>query len=124
MRRAVGKPGHLAGDVARHSLGRITIAMPFIVGKKAQAPDGTTVTFTISGQTAIVLSIKVAGGRASSVDPPPKTPTVQLSMDFETFSCLGCGRWDPTETLLSGKVKVVGDTELGETIIKQMNFMP
>jgi hypothetical protein len=44
-------------------------------------------------------------------------------MDVETFTCLGCGRWDPAETLQAGKVQIAGDRALGETIIQQLNFM-
>jgi hypothetical protein len=44
-------------------------------------------------------------------------------MDVETFACLGNGRWDPDATLKAGKVQITGDTALGETIVRQMNFM-
>lgn len=46
-----------------------------------------------------------------------------LSMDVETFTCLGCGRWTPEATLQAGKVQLIGDTALGQTILAQMNIM-
>ena len=49
IRRALGRPGHLEGPVAQHSMDRMFMAMPFVVGKKAQAVAGTTVVFQITG---------------------------------------------------------------------------
>jgi uncharacterized protein (TIGR03083 family) len=123
MRRAVGRPGHLAGPVAEHSVGRIALALPFVVGKKAQAPNGATVVFAVTGSAGRTLPIGMEGGRAKVLDTPPATPTVCLTMDVETLNCLGCGRWDPNTTLAAGKVHIVGDRALGETIVRQMNFM-
>ena len=123
MRRAVGRPGHLEGAVAEHAVSRIAMAMPFVVGKKAQAANGTTVAFEITGPAGRPLAIGVEGGRAKPLDALPATPTVRLTMDVETFNCLGCGRWDPDKVLQSGKVRLDGDRALGETIVRQMNFM-
>ena len=124
MRRAVGRPGHLEGPVAEHAMGRAAMAMPFVVGKKATAPDGATVVFDVASPAGGVLPIAVEGGRAKRLDAAPSGPTITLTMDFETFMRLGCGRWDPDEALASGKVSLVGDRALGETIVRQMNFMP
>ena len=123
IRRAVGRAGHLEGPVAIHSLGRVARAMPFVVGKKAGAPDGTTVVFHITGNAGRVLSIVVEGSRARELEERPTNPAVQLTMDAETFACLGCGRWTPSETLESGKVTIQGSQALGGTILNQMNIM-
>jgi uncharacterized protein (TIGR03083 family) len=123
MRRAVRRPGHLEGPVAEHAVGRLAMAMPFVVGKKAQAADGTTVTFEITGPAGRTLPIGVEGGRARALDASPATPTVCLTMDVETFNCLGCGRWHPDQVLQAGKVQLAGNQALGETIVRQMNFM-
>jgi uncharacterized protein (TIGR03083 family) len=123
IRRAVGIAGHLEGPVAAHSVGRVARAMPFVVGKKAAAPDGTTVVFHITGDAGRVLPVAVEGNRARVLDEEPADPTVRLTMDAETFACLGCGRWSPGESLVSGKVALQGSKELGETIVNQMNIM-
>jgi uncharacterized protein (TIGR03083 family) len=123
IRRATGRPGHLAGPVVEHSVGRLLMAMPFVVGKKAQARNGATVVFAITGPAGRTLPIGVDGGRARVLDTAPATPTVRLTMDVETFNCLGCGRWAPDAVLASDKVHITGDRALGETIVRQMNFM-
>ena len=122
IRRALGRPGHLEGPVAQHSRDRMLMAMPFVVGKKAQAVAGATVVFRITGPAGRTVAVGVEGQRAKEIEPPPE-PSVVLAMDLETFTCLGCGRWDPAKVLEAGKVDVTGDQELGEKIISQMNFM-
>ena len=57
------------------------------------------------------------------IRPNSSNPTVTLTMDVETFACLGCGRWEPEYALRSGKVEVHGNDSLGRTIVAQMNIM-
>lgn len=123
MRRALNRPGHLDGAVAAHSVDRCCLAMPFVIGHKAQASDGTTVVFEVTGAAGRTLPIGVEGKRAKVLATSPASPTVKLTMDVETFTCLGCGRWEPAKTLQAGKVQIAGNRALGETIIQQMNFM-
>ncbi|MGQ4810081.1 hypothetical protein NKDENANG_03527 [Candidatus Entotheonellaceae bacterium PAL068K] len=123
MRRALKRPGHLDGSVAAHAVGRCALAMPMVVGHKARAGDGTTVVFEVTGAAGRRLAIGVQGKRANVLDTAPATPTVRLSMDVETFTRLSCGRWDPDEVLKIGKVQIEGDRSLGETIVRQLNFM-
>ena len=59
MRRALGRPGHLDGPVAQHSMDRMFLAMPYVVGKKAQAADGTTVVFQITGPAERKVAVGV-----------------------------------------------------------------
>ncbi len=123
IRRAVGQAGHRSGPVAEHSIGRVAMAMPFVVGRKAQAADGTTVVFEITGDAGRVLPIVTESSRARLMEQPPADPTVHLTMDTETFLCLGCGRWEPAQALASGRVSVQGDRAFGDNIVNQMNFM-
>ncbi len=123
IRRALDIPGELESAVAAHALGRVARAMPFVVARKAQAPDGTTVVFDITGPVGRVLPVGIDGGRGSQLDSEPPSPTVKLTTDVETFMCLGCGRWEPAEALGSGKITVSGDVALGESIVDQMNIM-
>lgn len=123
MRRAVRRAGHLDGPVAAHSVGRLAMAMPYVVGRKVQPPDGTTVTFQVIGPAGRTLDIGMEGSRANPLEAPPELPSVRLTMDVETFACLGCGRWGLGMALQSGKVQLDGDQGLGQTIVAQMNIM-
>ena len=103
MRRAVKRPGELEGPVAEHAVGRVAMAMPGSAGR--------------------TVALRTEGGRARILDEIPVTPTVRLSLDVETFTCLGCGRWNPAATLQPRKVQVTSDTVLGQVIVAQMNIM-
>jgi uncharacterized protein (TIGR03083 family) len=119
IRRAVGKPGGLEGPVAAHAFGRHRGAMGFVVGKKAGAPDGTTVVVDVAGQQPIAVAVE--GKRANILSDAPADPDVRLSMDLETFNRLCCGR-GPVDDVASG-VKIEGDADLGRRIVQNMNFM-
>jgi uncharacterized protein (TIGR03083 family) len=123
IRRAVRRPGDLAGPVAEHAVNRVAMAMPYVVGRKVKPPDGTTVVFAMPGAAGHTVALRMEGGRARSLDEIPVTPTVRLTMDAETFTCLGCGRWTPEAALQAGKVQLTGDPALGQMILAQMNIM-
>jgi len=120
IRRALNLPGHMDGSVPRHVFERTLMAMPYVVGRKVKPDDGATVVIEVTGSISGVVSIEVNGDRANRLDDVPPHPTVSLRMDFQTFTCLGCGRWDTAGVVTSGKVVIAGNQDLGENIIHQM----
>ncbi len=122
MRRAVGQPGHLEGPAVALSIGRVTRAMPMVVGRRAGAPDGSSVVFVLTGAEGGVVPV-VVDGRAAVATNAPDDPTVELHLDVETYAALGMGRLDPAEALSHGRVSVVGDHELGHAVVSSMSFM-
>jgi len=102
-RCAVKRPGELEGPVAEHAVGRVAMAMPGSAGRP--------------------VVLRTEGGRARILDEIPVTPTVRLSLDVETFTCLGCGRWNLAAALQPRTVQVTSDTVLGQVIVAQMNMM-
>lgn len=123
MRRAVGKPGGWDGDAARVSLDRVASVMPMIVGKKVKPADGTIVVFEVVGPAARDVVIGMDGGRAGMLDATPGDPTVRIRLSGEAFLRLSSGRGDAEVILGSGAVEISGDTALGFTIIRSMNFL-
>jgi len=123
MRRAVERPGNLDSVVAAVALDRIVGSMPFVVGKRAGAPDGATVVFELSGPGARTFAIGVDGGRAKPLDAPPSAPGVRVVTDTETFARLACGRIDPGEALADNRVRLEGDVALGRRVMEQINFL-
>ena len=124
IRRAVGTAGHFEGLVAEYSMNRMADVMPYVVGRRASAPDGTAASFQITGLSGLTMSIGVTDGRASRLGSEPDEPTVTLVMESEVFLRLCCGRIDPEEALNAGAVKIAGNLRLGEAIVQQMNYMP
>ena len=122
MRRAVGHPGHLAGPAVEYSIGRVTLAMPMVVGKRAAAPDGSSVVFVVEGDAGTVVPVVVTG-RAGVADVAPDDPTVTITLDVEAYAAIGFGRWDPEQALSGGRVVITGDQDLGRRVVMAMNFM-
>jgi uncharacterized protein (TIGR03083 family) len=123
IREAVGRAGHLDGPVAENALARCLMAMPFVVGKKAAAPEGSTVVFEVTGPTQSTLAIEVSAGRARPTGEIPDDPDVRLEIGFLAFTRLGCGRADPRAALAANEVAIAGDTALGEAIVQNLAFM-
>lgn len=116
IRRAVGRPGHAAGPAADGAVAYFTKLLPYVVGKKAGAPDGTTVVFEIDDRR---IPIEVTGGRAHTREVAPETATVRLTMDTATFAALVAGR----TTSLDG-VSITGDADLGQRVAANLGVMP
>src|SRR6202142_244533 len=116
IREALGRPGYLEGPVADLSLGRIPPkGLPYVVGKKAGAPAGTTAVFEVAGSPPIVAAVQVPPeGRAVLLDGPPDAPTVTLRLDRRTFARLAGGRWTGERARAEGVVRVEGDRALGD----------
>jgi uncharacterized protein (TIGR03083 family) len=121
IREALGEPGDLEGAVADHAIGRIERGLPYVVGKKAGAPQGTTVVFDVIGNPRIVVPVGV-DGRAAVLASEPRDPTVRLTTDRRTYARLAGGRWPGERALAGDAVLITGDRVLGETIMRSMAY--
>jgi uncharacterized protein (TIGR03083 family) len=124
IRRAVGRPGHLEGEAVDAAIDRLAASFPFVVGKRVAPPDGTTVVLDMAGPAGRTLAVEVRGGRAVPAQPVPAAPTVRLDTDAETYACLVCGRWTGEQAQARGRVRVSGDSTLGEEILAHMATIP
>lgn len=121
IRRATNRPGHLDGPVAAHSVSQVNKALGYIVGKKAGAPDNTTVVFDITGTLPMILPVFV-DGRARVLDHEPTQRDVTIHLDTETYNALGCGRWSSQYAIDHGRVSFSGDADLGRRVVDNMAF--
>jgi uncharacterized protein (TIGR03083 family) len=122
VRRAVGRPGHLSGAAVDRSLANAVMTMPYVVGKRAGAPEGATVAFDVTGATARRWAVTVEDGRARPVPEVPQEPTARITADVGTFMALACGRADPDEELAAGRVAVHGDPEVGTAVVRNLAY--
>jgi len=123
MRMATGRPGHDTGEAATLSLERIASAMPFVVGKKAGAPEGSSVRFELGGGWRKHIDIVVRQGRAVAADGLDHEPSATLVMDAATFWRLGCGRVTGEAACAAGLVELRGDDKLASSVVTGMAFM-
>jgi uncharacterized protein (TIGR03083 family) len=123
IRRAVGRPGNRDGAAEELTFDRVAGAMGYVVGRQVKPPEGSTVVWEISGPLGRTLSVGIEAGRGVVLEVAPPQPTVQLTLDAETFWRLGVGRIDPSGALAAGSVALAGDEALGRAVVVAMNFM-
>ncbi len=119
IRAATGMAGHEDGPVAEESLSEVVGALGYIVGKRAGAPEGSSVTFILTGPLEQSLHVAV-DGRAAVVDELPGAPTTELALGSSLFLRLAGGRVDP-ETVLE-QVRISGDAELGRRVATNLAY--
>lgn len=119
IRDVVGIPGNEAGPCVDISLDEICAALGYVVGKKASAPDGSSVTFELTGPTKRDIHVAVEG-RAKVVDALSGPATTTLAMSSTTFTRLAGGRI-PIEAGLS-QTSSRGDSELAERVVFGLPF--
>ena len=123
IKHALDRYVSLDGPVSEFVISRLALAMPYVVGKKAQAKDGSVVLFDVCGPVYFTLPIKVIETRAYPLEKCPDNPTTKVSMDCETFICLTTGRRIVSEVLKAKAVRCDGDSSLAHKIISNMNIM-
>ena len=123
MRAALDRPGDLDSAAAEHTVDMMLGVLPYIVGKKVGAPDGSTVVLVLTGPFDRTAAVTTTGGRARPLDTVPDTPTVTVRLPVDAYARLACGRRDPDAALTAGGVAIEGDAELGGALVRQLNYM-
>ncbi|WP_033214234.1 maleylpyruvate isomerase family mycothiol-dependent enzyme [Kitasatospora phosalacinea] len=121
LRRALQVPGNLDSPAAVVTRDWLIESLPKQVAKQAGAPVGTTVAFDVAGALPFHRTVRIGpDGRGSVDESVVLAPEVRLSMDWQTFVRLCCGRVRP-ETAL---VNVIGDQELGTRVLAHLVSTP
>jgi uncharacterized protein (TIGR03083 family) len=110
----------IAGPAAQLSLDEIAATMGFVVGKLAKAPDGSRVTFDLTGPLARSINVSV-DGRAQLVDDFGEDPTATIRLDALQFTRLAGGR--PMCPARAQDVELGGDKDLAARIVERLNFV-
>lgn len=116
IRRAVGRPGDEDGPAADEALGYFIRFLPYVVGKRAAAPEGSKVVFCIGGQSPV--PVEVAGGRGRAAAGPDGA-TASLQIPVTSFAALVCGRGDAPDDVV-----ITGDQGLGRRVLESIGIMP
>jgi uncharacterized protein (TIGR03083 family) len=124
IREAIDRLGYFEGPVADLSVARIPPkGLPYVVGKKAGAPAGSTVMFDVGGDPRLVAAVHVPPeGRAVLPETAPATASVALIMDRRTFTRLAGGRWNGDKARTAGGLRIEGDQDLGNRVVDNMAF--
>jgi uncharacterized protein (TIGR03083 family) len=119
IRDAVGLPGEEGGPRAEYSFAELVGGLGFAVGKKGGAPDGSTVTFVLTGPLARDIHVAVHG-RAAVVPALDAPATTTLRLDSRLFTRLCGGRVSAADH--AGEIEVLGDEALGRQIAANLAF--
>ncbi|MGA5816992.1 maleylpyruvate isomerase family mycothiol-dependent enzyme [Kitasatospora sp. NPDC094028] len=119
LRRALNTPGNLDSPAALISRDLLLQQLPKAVADNAGVPAGTTVVLDVTGPVEFLRTVRVdSAGRGTVDESISLAPDVQLTMDWETYARLACGRGRP------GPVTVDGDKELADRILANFSITP
>lgn len=117
LRAALGRPGNLDSPGAYVARDQLLIWLPEVVAKRAGAPRSSAIVFDVHGPVEFLRTIRVdMGGRGTLESAPALGPAATLTLDWETYVRLACGRVGPDA--VADKVKAEGDAELTEAILR------
>lgn len=118
IRRATNRPGNLSGPGAECTKLVLVQELP-VVAERAGVEPGRSVTFVVTGPVAFTRTITTGpDGRGSTLD--AADPAVTITLDWESFVRLGCGRCTPDAVELT----VEGDRELAAKVLAQLTMTP
>ncbi|QMU73373.1 maleylpyruvate isomerase family mycothiol-dependent enzyme [Streptacidiphilus sp. P02-A3a] len=121
LRRALRAPGGLDSAAAVITRDYLVEMLPKAVAKLAGAPAGSTAVFDVGGPLEFMRTVRVdADGRGSVDARVTLAPSVSLSLDWEAFARLTCGRIPAA----GAEVKVEGDQELAGRILDNLAVTP
>ena len=121
IRDAVGRPGHETGLAVDVVVDEMATALGFVVGKKAGAAAGQSVTFALTDGGAVVRELHVdVAERASVVPALAGPPTVTLTMPVGVMTRRCAGRVGPDELL--DQVVIDGDLALASKILENQSY--
>jgi uncharacterized protein (TIGR03083 family) len=124
VRTALGRPGGCGGLASTIALDQVQSAMGFVVGKKAAAPEGSVVCFSVTGPPGDGrrFTLATVGGRATTMA-EDGAPTLTVTLSALDFVQLGCGRVTAAQVDVAGGLGVSGDPVLAQAVVNSMNFM-
>lgn len=122
IRRALGRPGHLSGPAAEHSIDRFLMGGPMVVGKRAGAVTGQSVRFVLTGPVLRDATV-VVGERAAWSKEPVSAPTATVRMGSGAYVTATTGRQPGLALLDAGRIALSGDVDLGRAVVAGLNIM-
>ena len=117
LRTALGRPGNLDSPGALVARDVLLGELPRVVAEDAQAPRSSAVVFDVHGPVEFLRTIRVdIQGRGTLETAPALGPAATLTLDWETYVRLACGRVTPES--VSDRLKTEGDPELTAAILR------
>ncbi|MFB7653803.1 MULTISPECIES: maleylpyruvate isomerase family mycothiol-dependent enzyme [unclassified Streptomyces] len=117
LRTALGRPGNLDSPGAHVARDVLLDELPAVVAERADAPRSSAVVFDVHGPVEFLRTIRVdIQGRGTLETAPALGPAATLTLDWETYFRLACGR--VTLQAAADRIKTEGDQDLTEAILR------
>ncbi len=98
-------------------------ALPRVVAELAQAPRSSAVVVDVHGPVEFLRTVRVdIQGRGTLETAPALGPAATLTLDWETYVRLACGR--VTAEAVADRVKTEGDLDLAAAILRHFAVTP
>ncbi|MGW0281800.1 maleylpyruvate isomerase family mycothiol-dependent enzyme [Streptomyces sp. NPDC003236] len=123
LRAALARPGNLDSPGAHVTRDMLLEALPKVVAKDADAPRSSAIVFDVHGPVEFLRTIRVdIQGRGTLETAPALGPAATITLDWETYVRLSCGRVTPEA--VADRVKAEGDPELTAAILRNLKVTP
>ncbi|MFJ8147608.1 maleylpyruvate isomerase family mycothiol-dependent enzyme [Streptomyces sp. NPDC096094] len=117
LRTALGRPGNLDSPGAHVARDVLLDELPGVVAERADAPRSSAVVFDVHGPVEFLRTIRVdIQGRGTLETAPALGPAATLTLDWETYVRLACGRVTPEAA--ADRIKTEGDQDLTAAILR------
>ncbi|MEV5334715.1 maleylpyruvate isomerase family mycothiol-dependent enzyme [Streptomyces werraensis] len=123
LRAALGRPGNLDSPGAHVARDVLLDELPRVVADLAQAPRSSAVVFDVHGPVEFLRTVRVdIQGRGTLETAPALGPAAALTLDWETYVRLACGR--VTVESVTDRIKTEGDQDLAAAILRHFAVTP
>jgi uncharacterized protein (TIGR03083 family) len=123
IRDALLEPSDDHGPGEEIVLNRFEAALPYVLGKKAQAPEGTVARINLSGRLARSILLGVHEGRAKALEEGSEIPTMELTTPVALFWRRAAGRISAEAFLNASATDVRGDEQLARSFAEALAIM-
>jgi uncharacterized protein (TIGR03083 family) len=123
IRDALLEPADDHGVAEEIVVNRFESALPYVLGKKMKAPEGTTMTINLTGRLARTIVLEIRDGRAVVLSTSDDVPDVELTTPIAVFWRRAAGRISAQAFLNASMSDVRGDRALAQGFAEALPIM-
>jgi len=123
IRDALLQPEDDHGPGEEIVVNRFEAALPFVVGQKMKAPEGTVVQVNLSGRLARTVMLEVHDGRAVPVNSSSQPATLEITTPVAIFWRRAAGRISAQAFLGASATDVRGSRAIAEALAEALCIM-
>jgi uncharacterized protein (TIGR03083 family) len=123
IRDALLEPADDHGVAEEIVVNRFEAALPFVLGKKMKAPEGTVININLTGRLARTLFLEVRDGRAVALSTCENVPDLEVTTPIAVFWRRTAGRISAQAFLNASASEVRGDPALAQSFAEALSIM-